>query len=166
MGRSSDDQSERFQVVDEHDRELRTATRAECHADPGLIHRSVFVIVETDAGRLFQRRGLLKDTHPGWWCLSCAGHVAAGESYAESARRELAEETGIEGVELERIGTLLMRFADETEMAGIFAATHSGEMIVRPPEVIGLVAFPAGSEPDPLTPSARLVLDFLHAQKG
>ena len=71
----TDDQSERFQVVDADDREVGVRTRAECHADRALIHRSVFVCVETPAGTIFQRRGLGKDSNPGWWCLACAGHV-------------------------------------------------------------------------------------------
>jgi isopentenyl-diphosphate delta-isomerase len=163
VGLLTDDQSERFQVVDADDREIAVRTRAECHADAALIHRSVFVCVASAAGIVYQRRGLGKDSNPGWWCLACAGHVAAGESYRDAAERELAEEAGIVGAELEHAGTFLMELPDETEMACVFTATYDGPLTVRPPEVIGLAAFPAGEVPEPLTPSARRVLDFLHA---
>lgn len=151
-------------MVDADDREIAVRTRAECHADPGLIHRSVFVCVETPAGMVFQRRGLGKDSHPGWWCLACAGHVSAGESYREAAERELAEEAGITGAELEEVGTFLMRLPDETEMSRVYLARYDGPLTVRPPEVIGLAAFPAGEAPVPLTPSAELVLEYLRAR--
>jgi isopentenyl-diphosphate Delta-isomerase len=163
MAPLTDDQTEAFQVVDAEDREIAVRTRAECHADRTLIHRSVFVCVETPAGMVFQRRGLGKDSHPGWWCMACAGHVSAGESYREAARRELAEEAGIEDAQLEHLGTFLMELPDETEMACVFRARYDGPLVVRPPEVIGLVAFPPGELPEPLTPSARLVLEFLRA---
>jgi hypothetical protein len=142
MAPLTDDQTEVFQVVDADDREIAVRTRAECHADRALIHRSVFVCVETPAGTVFQRRGLGKDSNPGWWCLACAGHVAAGESYLEAA---------------------LLELPDETEMTCVFVAHYDGPLVVQPPEVIGLAAFPAGEEPEPLTPSARRVLEFLRA---
>jgi isopentenyldiphosphate isomerase len=163
MARLTDDQAEAFQVVDLYDREIAVRTRAECHADRSLIHRSVFVCIETPAGQVFQRRGLGKDSHPGWWCMACAGHVAAGESYDDAARRELAEEAGIEDAELEEVGTFLMELPEETEMARVYRARYDGPLVVRPPEVIGLAAFPPGEVPEPLTPSARLVLRFLRA---
>jgi isopentenyldiphosphate isomerase len=163
MALLTDDQSERFQVVDADDREIGVRTRAECHADRSLIHRSVFVCVESAAGTVFQRRGLGKDSNPGWWCLACAGHVAAGESYRDAAERELAEEAGIVGAELRHAGTFLMELPDETEMTCVFVARYDGPLTARPPEVIGLAVFPPGEVPEPLTPSARLVLDFLRA---
>jgi isopentenyldiphosphate isomerase len=165
MAPLTDDQTEAFQVVDADDREIAVRTRAECHADRTLIHRSVFVSVETPSGLVFQRRGLGKDSHPGWWCMACAGHVAAGEGYLEAARRELAEEAGIaaEGLELELVGTFLMELSDETEMARVYRARYDGPLVVRPPEVIGLAVFPDGELPEPLTPSARLVLEYLRA---
>jgi isopentenyldiphosphate isomerase len=163
MALLTDDQSERFQVVDADDRETCVRTRAECHADPSLIHRSVFVCVEAPAGTIFQRRGLGKDSNPGWWCLACAGHVAAGESYRDASERELREEAGIAGAELEHAGTFLMELPGETEMTCVFRARYDGPLTVHPPEVIGLAAFPDGEVPEPLTPSARRVLDFLRA---
>ena len=159
--RLSDDQQELFQVVDEHDQPIGTATRAACHADRTLIHRSVWVLVDTTDGMLYQRRGYGKDSNPGAWDLACAGHVAAGEEYEEAACRELAEEVGITGAVPQHAGTFLMRMPDETEMCAIFRLHHDGPFTVRPPEVIGLAAFRAGEEPRPLTPSAERVLAFL-----
>lgn len=151
---------ERFCVVDEDDRVVGYRTRAECHADPSLIHRSVYVIVDTPQGRLFQRRGFGKDSAPGGWDASCAGHVDGDEGYAAAARRELMEELGIDA-EPEFVGTLLLRVPTETEMTGVFRLAHPGPFLVRPPEVIGVCAFRPGEEPSPLPPGTRIVLDWL-----
>lgn len=45
---------------------------------------------------LLQKRSACKDSYPGHYDISSAGHVAAGGSYLESAVRELREELGIE----------------------------------------------------------------------
>ena len=82
-------QDEIFCVVDRDDHVLGYRTRAECHADATLIHRSVSVVVETSEGMLFQRRSLRKDSSPGFWDVACSGHVDGEETYAEAAVREL-----------------------------------------------------------------------------
>lgn len=45
---------------------------------------------------LLQKRSACKDSYPGCYDISAAGHVAAGDDYLESAVRELREELGIE----------------------------------------------------------------------
>lgn len=44
---------------------------------------------------LLQKRSAGKDSYPGCYDISSAGHVAAGDDYLESAVRELSEELGI-----------------------------------------------------------------------
>ena len=100
-------QDEIFCVVDRDDHVLGYRTRAECHADATLIHRSVSVVVETSEGMLFQRRSLRKDSSPGFWDVACSGHVDGEETYAEAAVRELGEELGYHGPPPEHLGTLL-----------------------------------------------------------
>jgi|GEM_PF-17538 len=82
-------------IVDADDRVVGRARRADAHAR-GLRHRSVHVLLHDTAGRLFvQKRSASKDTNPGLWDTSAAGHVDAGESRPVAARRELAEELGV-----------------------------------------------------------------------
>lgn len=98
MGQNLD---ELFDVVDAEDRVVAQATRREVHAR-GLRHRAVHVFVRNAAGRIFlHRRSELKDTFPGRWNSSCAGHVAAGDDYDVTVRRELEEELGLPVPELE-----------------------------------------------------------------
>lgn len=45
---------------------------------------------------LLQKRSVTKDSFPGCYDISSAGHIPAGSGYVESALRELKEELGIE----------------------------------------------------------------------
>ncbi|MCM1495398.1 MAG: NUDIX domain-containing protein [Bacteroides sp.] len=56
---------------------------------------------------LLQKRSRNKDSFPGCYDISSAGHIPAGSDFLESALRELEEELGIHAVEneLEYIGT-------------------------------------------------------------
>ena len=83
-------------VVDIDDRVLATVTRTEMRRDR-LRHRAVFIAVTDGDGRLLvHRRSPHKDVWPGWCDVAVGGVVAAGEDYVEAARRELAEEVGLE----------------------------------------------------------------------
>jgi isopentenyl-diphosphate delta-isomerase type 1 len=92
MGQSPD---ELFDIVDAQDRVVGKATRAEAHAQR-LWHRAVHVLVFNAPGEvLLQQRSPFKDTFPGCWTSSCAGHVDSGDDYLETAVRELSEELGL-----------------------------------------------------------------------
>ena len=92
---------ELVEVVDLDDRVTATVTRWEMRRGR-LRHRAVFVAVRSSAGLLLvHRRSELKDVWPGWWDIAVGGVVAAGETYADAARRELAEEIGVDAVPVE-----------------------------------------------------------------
>ena len=104
--------SELVDVIDDDDQVVATLTRAEMRAGR-LMHRAVFIAVVHPDGRvLVHRRSDDKDVWPGWWDLAVGGVVAAGEDYDAAARRELAEEIGLVGVEPECVGG--GRFVDES----------------------------------------------------
>lgn len=85
-----------FDVVDENDRVIGQAPRSEVHAR-GLLHRAASVFVFNRRGQLLlQKRSATKDEFPGCWTSSASGHLSAGESYDESAPREMWEEIGID----------------------------------------------------------------------
>lgn len=72
------------------------------------IPRIARVVLKNHQGQyLLQRRSKRIPTHPGCWDQSVAGHVDAGETYVQTAKRELQEELGIEGVRLHFIGKYL-----------------------------------------------------------
>ncbi len=93
--RSTD--NEILEIVDSQDNIIETATRAEIHR-LGLMHRAVHIFLFNSAGEIYvQRRSAAKDRHPGKLDSSASGHVDPGESYHETAIRELREEIGVGG---------------------------------------------------------------------
>lgn len=70
--------------------------RGEVHRD-GDYHRAVHVWIYSESTQelLLQRRADCKDSWPGQWDISSAGHISAGDSSLVSAQRELQEELGI-----------------------------------------------------------------------
>jgi 16S rRNA (adenine1518-N6/adenine1519-N6)-dimethyltransferase len=116
---------ERFPVVDEEDRVLGDASRAEVHGN-NLRHRAVHILVFNSLGELFlQKRSRWKDRHPRLWDSSAAGHVDAGEDYDAAARRELQEELGVTA-ELTRVTKLCATEKTGHEFIWLYRAQHDG----------------------------------------
>ncbi|MCD8049593.1 MAG: NUDIX domain-containing protein [Clostridia bacterium] len=73
-------------------------SRTEAH-EKGILHAAVHIYVyRVASGRLqilLQKRADDKDSFPGCWDTSCAGHVSAGETFDETLVKELSEELGI-----------------------------------------------------------------------
>jgi isopentenyl-diphosphate Delta-isomerase len=90
---STDD--EILEVVNSDDKVIGRGTRGEIHRK-NLMHRAVHIFVFNSNGEIYvQRRSALKDRHPLKLDSSAAGHVDPGESYEQTAVRELEEELGI-----------------------------------------------------------------------
>ncbi|KAK4486284.1 hypothetical protein RD792_008954 [Penstemon davidsonii] len=70
--------------------------RGDVHRD-GDYHRAVHVWIYAESTQqlLLQKRAECKDSWPGQWDISSAGHISAGDSSLVTARRELEEELGI-----------------------------------------------------------------------
>lgn len=125
--------AERFDIINEADEVVGSALRSEVHGNPSLIHRVAHVLVFDGAGRLYlQLRAPSKDIQPGKWDTSVGGHVDAGESYADAATREMAEELGIIGAPLERLYRYLHSNEVESEMVTSFRTVWNG--LIRPDE--------------------------------
>lgn len=89
---------EQFDVVDSSDEVIETLSRSEVHRRK-LLHRAVHVFVfRSDRAMLIHKRSAAKEEFPSVWTSSCSGHVSAGETYDETAPREMFEELGIEAV--------------------------------------------------------------------
>ena len=66
-----------------------------CHAE-GLWHQTVHLWVVDSWGRLLlQRRALDRESNPGRWDISAAGHISSGQSALEAVLRESYEEIGL-----------------------------------------------------------------------
>ncbi|MEY4173849.1 MAG: hypothetical protein RI900_1014, partial [Actinomycetota bacterium] len=122
-------------VVDEHDRVVRVATRAEMRQQR-LLHRAVSIAVcGTDGRLLVHRRSAAKDIWPSYWDIAAGGVVAAGESYDDAARRELAEELGVAGVPLQPLGGGRYTDAAVDEIARCYRCVCDGPFVFADGEV-------------------------------
>lgn len=84
----------------------QTVERKKAHAE-GIMHRTshVWLVRKRDNRTeiLLQKRCDTKDSFPGCYDISSAGHIPAGVDFAASAVRELKEELGVEVSENELI---------------------------------------------------------------
>lgn len=123
-------EEEIFDVVDDSNEVVSQAMRAEVHAK-NLKHRAVHVfVVNAKSEMLLQQRSRLKDVQPSKWGSSAAGHLDAGESYEEAARRELGEELGIadEELPLKFVGELPPSENNGWEFIRLFVTVYSGAL--------------------------------------
>ena len=92
---------EMFDIVDENGKPTGTVKeRTKVHED-GDLHRTSHVWIVRDNNKggldvLLQKRSESKDSNPGCYDISSAGHIPAGCGYLDSALRELKEELGID----------------------------------------------------------------------
>lgn len=91
---------ELLDIVDEQGNPTgQTVERKKAHRE-GIRHRSSHVwLLRRHEGRveiLLQKRSSNKDSFPGYYDISSAGHIPAGVDYIPSALRELREELGVE----------------------------------------------------------------------
>jgi isopentenyldiphosphate isomerase len=99
---------EYIDILNEHGKKTgETCLKSEAHKK-GLFHASAHVwIFDKNKNVLIQQRAINKETFPGLWDISVAGHISAGETPLISAIREVEEEIGISVVknQLHLIGT-------------------------------------------------------------
>ncbi len=87
--------SEQLILVDESDREIGRATKAEAHAGQGILHRAFSLFIFNGRGELLlQQRAPSKPLWPGYWANTCCSHPRAGENMETATRRRLHEELG------------------------------------------------------------------------
>ncbi|PZW41233.1 NUDIX hydrolase [Pseudomonas sp. URMO17WK12:I2] len=122
--------------VDEHDDLLGALPRAELRSRR-LIGRGTFILLFNAAGELcVHRRTLSKAVYPGYWDIAAGGMVAAGEAYAQSAERELAEELGIRDAVLRDHGRFFFDQPDNRIWCAVFSAVSDAPLILQSEEVL------------------------------
>lgn len=130
--------TEWLDIVDKHDAVIGRATRERIHKE-GHYHRSSHIVLFNSRGQVMvQLRSHLKDTNPGLWDASAAGHVDSGESYLQCAARELHEELGIKLSEasLEFIARLEPEERNGFEFTEVFITSSDLPLVLEADEVI------------------------------
>src|SRR6476646_4167697 len=83
-------------VIDYDGNNVRVVTRREMREN-NLPHRCTYVLVFNSRGELFvHQRTPLKDVYPLYWDVCVGGVLTAGESFDDSAVREVREEIGVD----------------------------------------------------------------------
>ena len=150
-------------IVDAANQVIGDAPRWRMRRD-NLIHRATYILVFNTRGEIFvHQRTFTKDVYPGFYDVAAGGVVTTGESYDESARRELAEELGIMDRPLEPLFDSYWEDERCRVWGRVYRCVHDGPMVFQPEEVIGghfmrpekvLSDLPA----ERLTPDGRQVL--------
>jgi len=96
---------ELIEIVDQNNNPLEPKLRFEMRRDR-LIHRATYAFVRNKNNYFYvQKRSALKDYCPGYYDPNPGGVVAAGESYEYTNKREVEEEMGISGVDMNHLFT-------------------------------------------------------------
>jgi isopentenyl-diphosphate delta-isomerase len=144
----------------------------------GLQHKAISVFVMRGASVLIQQRAAHKYHTPGLWANTCCTHPKWEEGDLTCAKRRLAEELGITGLDLAHVGEVSYR-ADvgggliEDEVVQVFTAQapEAMPMALNPDEVQAARWTPLpdlmdeiAATPDQFTPWLRIYLTRHRAQ--
>ncbi len=150
---------ELFDVVDENGQPTGEIVERTLAHEKGIRHRTahIWIARETEAGVevLMQRRAAKKDSFPGRFDTSSAGHIQAGDEPRESALRELKEELGIAAKpeDLNYICSFVIQYEKkfyekmfkDNEIAFVFAYTKPvdiDKLVLQKEELDGVEWFP------------------------
>ncbi len=117
---------ELVEEVDEHGAVVRVVTRGVMRADR-LRHRAVYIVVLSTDGRLLvHRRADDKDVWPSRWDMAAGGVVGVDEPWEDAARRELAEELGIDARAFEHLGGGVVRRRRRAALGEVYLVVSDG----------------------------------------
>lgn len=126
---------EQVQLVDEQGRPCGSAPRSRMRAE-NLRHAATGILVMNSAQQVYvHRRTDTKDVYPGRWDFAAGGVLDAGEEPLAGATRELAEELGITGVELEPLGEGDYRDENADLHAWLYRVVWDGPIVHQDSEV-------------------------------
>jgi isopentenyldiphosphate isomerase len=132
---STDAGRELVDVIDEEGRIIGTVTRKEVR-EKRLWHRCVYILVFNRQRQLFVHlRTPTKDVYPSYWDVTVGGVLATGESFDDGARREVAEELGVQ-VEPETLFPFRYEDAASQTQAMVYRGVHEGPFRLQPEEII------------------------------
>lgn len=154
---------ELVEIVDRDNTPIGAVTRR-IMRQQNLIHRASYILVFNRQGQLFiQKRTATKDIYPGYWDLAAGGVVQAGETYLESAARELREELGVAGVKLKHLFDQYFEDEHNKVWGRIFSCVNNGPFTLQAEEIdygrfIPLSEIEALHRSEPVTPDGMALL--------
>jgi 8-oxo-dGTP pyrophosphatase MutT (NUDIX family) len=122
-------------IVDENNRVVGAAPRSVMRSQ-GLIHRATYILVFDSSRRIFvQKRAATKDVYPGYYCVATGGVVSEGETYEESAVRELEEELAIRNIPLEHLFDFFFKDTENKVWGRVFTCVYDGDITLQEEEI-------------------------------
>jgi len=122
-------------IVDNHNQVVGTKPRSVMRR-MNLPHRASYILVFDRRERLFiHKRTQSKDVFPGYYDIAAGGVVKKGETYRQSADRELFEELGIRNVPLTDLFECF--YSDEScrVWGRVYRCEYNGEMTFQKEEI-------------------------------
>ena len=120
-------------LVDDHDNEVGTASREQCHRGSGLRHRAFVLFIENSRDEVLLQWRRHSKLGGGRWDVSATSHVRKGETYETAIARCVMHELGIalpivwrrvlSYVYAERLGD-----RSENEFCWLFAGRYDGSL--------------------------------------
>lgn len=134
--------SELVEEIDHHGKVVRIVTRSQMRAEV-LRHRCTYVIVRrpSDGAVLVHRRAVWKDQWPDRWDLAFGGVCGVDEDWEQSARRELAEEAGVDAaaMDVELVDLGAVEFEGDVRVLGrVYEVSTDGPFTFTDGEVQGV----------------------------
>ncbi|MBC8180909.1 NUDIX hydrolase YfcD [candidate division KSB1 bacterium] len=122
-------------IVDENNTQIGSEPRSKMRK-LGLIHRATYILVFNSKKEIFvQKRTKTKDVYPGYYDVVSGGVVTAGETYDESAKRELEEEVGIKDVPLFELFEFFFKESKMKVWGKAYSCSYEGDIILQEEEV-------------------------------
>ena len=123
---TTDSQEELLTQTDSANNVIGPLGRKIAHNSGGKYYRTIYVLVFNKQGEmLLQKRSPTKDLYPNCWDISVGGHVNFGDTYEDTAVRELKEELGIKAniEELEYLKEVLVKLPNSNEFFHVYKYT-------------------------------------------
>jgi 8-oxo-dGTP pyrophosphatase MutT (NUDIX family) len=161
---------ERVMIVDRDNQPTGAVPRWQMR-EQGLIYRATYILVLNAGGALFvQLRSRSKDMYPGYYDAAAGGVILAGESYDESARRELREELGIASAPLDRLLDFYYADSQNRIWGRAYRCLAEGPFRLQQEEIddgiFCSIADVLAGRYQPLTPDSRYVLEHYYGQSA
>ena len=122
-------------IVDENNDIIDSLPRSVMRAQ-NLPHRACYILVFNSLHKIFvQKRTQSKDVYPGYYDIATGGVVLAGETYEESAKRELAEEIGAKNIPLLKHFDFFHQDSHCRVWGRVFSCIYDGKIVLQKEEV-------------------------------
>jgi isopentenyldiphosphate isomerase len=117
-------------LVNKKNKVIGSIIRKVANTNPLFIHREIGIIIyNKNREILLQKRSLYKKVHPGMWSIT-AGHITYGLTPSEAAKKELAEELGLD-LKLIHITTRLNEYSHESHFMYYYLCFYQGKKDIK-----------------------------------